>query len=286
MDQVKCKLEIPQVEGLNPQELTVGRHALLNCDGDWNKSFDFSKAQVKSDESSKYLLKVLKAEARSPRSFDVQFTTYMAGPLQFPDFILTDGTNEISLGSQQLNTVSVLEKPQPGQPPQKPYNFIFPLPLEWPTLYFILMVAVVILFLTALVLRVMKAARYARLIADLMNHDSAIQPDLQFYKTLRLAEKQGYPIDELEKAFRLYVLRVFKVPMFVLDNKQIVQFFKARKSMFKNERLQVERILSEFEEIRNTKKELSTGEKLELANKMYRFVDRTQGLNSSTGDAR
>ena len=285
MDQVKCKLEIPNVEGLNPQELTVGRHAFFNCEGEWNKAFDFSKAQVKTEESGKYVLKVLKAEARSANAFDVQFTTYAAGSLQYPDFILTDGTIEISLGAQQLNTVSVLEKPGPGQPPKKPYNFIFPLPLEWPTLYFVLVIAVVVLFIAALIYRLTKAARYARLIADLINHDSAVQPDLQFYKALRICEKQGYPIADLEKAFRLYVLRVFKVPMFVLDNKQIKQFFKDRKPAFKSERLQVERILSEFEEIQITKKELSTGEKLELANKMYRFVDRTQVLSARAGDA-
>lgn len=277
MDQVKCHLEIPVVKGLKDAEMTVGRHALLSCEGNWNKSFDFTKAQIKLEENQKYLVKVLKAEARSVSNFDVDLTLYVAGQAQLPDMILTDGANEISLGQQNFQVQTVLESAQDGKPP-KPYSYLFPLKLEWPALYFILVGVVLALLITGLILQLRRAARYSRLIADLQKYNSSLSPDLQFYKSLRQAEKMQYPIDELEKAFRLYVLRLFNVPMFVLNNRQIINFMKKRKPIYKVERTQLQKILSEFEEIQKNKIELSAPLKSELVSKMYRFVDRTQQI--------
>lgn len=280
MDQVKCRIEIPDVEGLKPQEMTVGRHAIFSCEGDWNKSFDFTQAQVKLDEQDKYILKVFKAEARSGNSFDVNMTVYVAGEMQWPEMILTDGTNEIALGQQQMSIASVLQPAGPGQPPQKPYSYIFPMNLHWPLIYTALAAAAVVLFLVGLIYQLRRAARYARLIADLQQHKSSVSADLQFYKSLRSLEKQGYPTEELEKAFRLYVLRVFGVPMFVLSHRQILNFLKKRKRTFKAERQQIDVLLSEFEEAAKKKIHFSEAEKSDLVKKVYRFVDRTQNIQA------
>ncbi len=281
MDTVNCKIEIPEVKGLEANEMTVGRHLLLSCEGNWDKSFDFTNAQIKLEENNKNFIKVLKAEARNSSSFDLNITTYVAGQIQFPEMILTDGSHEISLGQQNFQTKSVLKQPQQGQSqePQKPFGFVFPLRLEWPALYFILAVSALILFLVGLIWQLRRAARFAKLIADLKEYNSPIEPDLQFYKNLRSLEKQSYPLPELEKAFRLYVLRAFGVPMFVLNHRQIIKFLKKRKSQFKFERQQIDKLLSEFEEINKKKSdEITKEDKQELIHKIYRFVDRTQNL--------
>lgn len=280
MDQVTCRLDIPAVPGLEGSEITVGRHLLFSCEGSWDRSFDFANAQIKLEENNKYVIKVLKAEARNANSFDVDLTVYAAGDIKFPEMILTDGTREISLGQQQLSIKSVLQPQQQGQEQQKPFGFLFPLRLEWPALYFILAASAVILFLVGLIYQLRRAARFARLIADLKQYDSSVSADLQFYKSLRTAEKQNYPLDELEKSFRLYVLRVLEVPMFVLNQRQIIKFLRKRKPFLKTERQQVNVLLSEFEEIKTNKKELSSSEKLELVHKLYRFVDRTQNIKT------
>lgn len=281
MDQVSCRIEIPEVKGLEANEMSVGRHMLMICEGNWDKSFDFSLAQIKLEANNKYLVKVLKAEARSGSEFDLVLTTYVAGEVKFPEMILTDGKLEINLGQRQLQTKSVLQQPQPGQEQQKPFGYVFPLRLQWPALYFILAIAAVVLFLVGLIYQLRRAARFARLIADLKQYNSSLDPDLQFYKGLRALEKQNYPLPELEKAFRLYVLRTFDVPMFVLNQRQIHSFMKKRKSQFKLERQQVDKLLSEFDEIQKKKAELSAPEKLELVNKLYRFVDRTQNIKAA-----
>lgn len=280
MDQVTCRLDIPAVPGLEGSEITVGRHLLFSCEGSWDRSFDFANAQIKLEESNKYVIKVLKAEARNANSFDVDLTVYAAGDIKFPEMILIDGTREISLGQQQLSIKSVLQPQQQGQEQQKPFGFLFPLRLEWPALYFILAASAVVLFLVGLIYQLRRAARFARLIADLKQYESSVSADLQFYKSLRTAEKQNYPLDELEKSFRLYVLRVLEVPMFVLNQRQIIKFLRKRKPFLKTERQQVNVLLSEFEEIKTNKKELSSSEKLELVHKLYRFVDRTQNIKT------
>lgn len=283
MDTVNCKIEIPEVKGLETNEMTVGRHVLMICEGSWDKSFDFSNAQIKLEDSHKYALKVLKAEARNTSFFELNATTYVAGDVQFPEMILTDGVHEINLGPQKFQTKSVLNPSPQGQAqePQKPFGFIFPLRLEWPTLYFILAASAVVLFLVGLILQLRRAARFAKLIADLKEYNSSIEPDLQFYKNLRVLEKQDYPISELEKSFRLYVLRTFGVPMFVLNQKQVINFLKKRKPQFKNERQQIDKLLGEFDEISKKKmEEISKEDKQELIQKLYRFVDRTQNLKA------
>lgn len=287
MDSVSCKIEIPEVKGLESHEMTVGRHAILNCDGNWDKAFDFSQAQFKVEASQKYIIKVLKAEARNANSFDLDLTTYVAGDLQIPDLILSDGTREISLGQQKITTKSVLKKPENGesgqaQEPQKPFGYILPLRLEWPNLYFILAAGAFVLFLTALIFQLRRAARYAKLIAELKDYNSTIEPDLQFYKNLRQLEKQNYPLPEIEKSFRLYVLRAFGVPMFVLNHRQVINFLKKRKPQFKTERQIIDKLLSEFDEIK--KKDgnaISKEDKQELIQKLYRFVDRTQNIKAA-----
>lgn len=284
MDTVNCRIEMPEVKGLETGEMTVGRHLLMTCDGNWDKSFDFTQAKVKLEENNKYFLKVLKAEARNTNSFELDLTTYVAGEIDFPEMILTDGTHEISLGKQKFQTKSVLKPPQQGQTqePQKPFGYIFPLRLEWPALYFILAVAAAVLLLVGLIFQLRRAARFAKLIADLKEYNSSIEPDLQFYKSLRVLEKQNYPIPELEKSFRLYVLRAFGVPMFVLNQRQIINFLKKRKPQFKVERQQIDKLLSEFEEIsKKNSAEIKAEEKQELIHKMYRFVDRTQNVKAA-----
>ncbi len=275
MDQVKCTIEVPSVEGLKPSDLTVGRHVILNCEGSWDKLFDFSKAQFKLDENQKFILKIFKAEARDAQSFDVNMTIYSGSSLKFPELVITDGNLEISLGNQNFEVKSVIEAQANSQPP-KPYGMILPLRLTWPTLYFVIFGTAIVLFLVGLIWKLRRAARYSRLIADLQNYHSPIAIDLQFYKSLRQAEKSQYPLADLENAFRLFILRTYQVPMFALNNRQIARFFKKRNPLLKNEKKQIEKILSEFEEIQNRKKELTFEEKQELVHKLYRFVESTQ----------
>ena len=281
MDTVSCQLEISEVKGMDANRITVGQHLFLKCDGIWDQSFEFNKAQIKTSEEQKYTIKVLQAGANKKSGFDLDFVLYSAGDYQFQEFIITDGVREINLGPQKFQVASVITPPEDGKPPE-PYGSVLPLSLTWPTYYFISFLILLALLLLALILKLRRRARYKKLIDGLKKYNSTVSPDLQIYKSIRVAEKSNYPIADLEKHFRLYVLRVFQVPMFDLNNKQIVRFFKKRKAMHKKERLSVQKFLDEFEELHKKNDSLSTAERLEFVNKIYRFVDQTSQIRGST----
>lgn len=280
MDTVSCQLEISEVKGMDVNKITVGQHLYLKCDGIWDRSFEFNKTQIKTSEEQKYSIKALQAGANKKGGFDLDFTLYSAGDFQFQEFMITDGVREINLGPQKFQVASVITPPEDGKPPE-PFGPILPLKLTWPTYYFVSFLIFVGLILFALILKLRRRARYKKLIDGLKIYNSTIDPDLQIYKSIRVAEKSNYPIADLEKYFRLYVLRVFQVPMFDLNNKQTIRFFKKRKSIYKKERLVVQKFLDEFEELSKKSESLSAAEKLEFVNKIYRFVDQTSQIRGS-----
>lgn len=248
MADLKCATDLPKVDGLEDGQMTVGRHQILKCDGDWNKAFDFSKADIKLEEKSKVAVKIFKVEARDTSSFEIDFTLYQSGKFQFPNFILTDGTNEIDLGAQNFDVISVIKPPTDGKPPE-PFGPIAPLNLAWPAIYFISLFVVVLTVVAVTFSTVRRRQRYKRLIDGLKQYDSALDPDLQFYRSMRLLEKENYPIAEIEKAFRLYVLRIFQLPVFDLNNGQAIRFMKKRRPQYQKQRAQLKKLFEEFEEL-------------------------------------
>ena len=183
MSNLSCKSEIPEVKGLEANQMTVGRHLILNCEGDWNKAFDFSKASVKLEANLKNTMKVFKVEARNAEKFDVDMTLYSVGSFEIPDLVLSDGTNEISLGRQQFQLSSVIEKSEDQKPPN-PFGPILPLTLSWPAIYAVLFVAVIFSSGLFVIFNLKRRVRFKRLIDTLKTFDSSLDPDVQFYKTI------------------------------------------------------------------------------------------------------
>lgn len=269
-----CERQIPDVPGLKDQQITVGRHVFLQCSGDWDKAFQFPKAQLVLGDKNKFSAKVFKAEARSAGQFDVDLVFYSAGEFQFTDLILTDGTNELHLGEQKFVIETVLEKAQEGRKPE-PYAAILPLKLSWPASYLIIFLTLVGLILAVFVWTVRKRYRYRKLMAKLNDYKSSIDPDMQFYRSIRRAETNGYPVADLEKSFRLYIARRYNVPAFDLKDPSLLRFFKKNNPWLKKERLELKRILEDLKDVKDTEIE-----KKLLTQKMYHFVDKSEALLS------
>src|SRR5437868_9607892 len=103
----ECQTAVPEVEGLENNKMTVGRHVIASCKGDTSESFDFSKAAFKPD--AKYAIHLFKVESSSPDAFNMDFTLYKTGDVKLSDFVLTDGTNEIVLNANPVKVESVLK---------------------------------------------------------------------------------------------------------------------------------------------------------------------------------
>ncbi len=269
---VTCERQIPNVTGLKDQEITVGRHIFLQCTGDWDKSFQFQKAQLVLDEKSKFLAKIFKAEARSGNQFDMDLVIYSAGEIDFPDLRISDGAQEISLGENKFLVQSVIEKTQADKKPE-PYGPVLPLRIPFPASYILIFSALIVVVLVAIGWTVRKRYRYRKLMAKLKNYDALVAPDSQFYRSLRKAELSGYALADLETAFRLYLTRKFQVPAFDLKDPSLLRFFKKNNPWLKKERLEVKKILEDLKLAKNT-----DSDKKLLTQKMYQFVDKAEAL--------
>lgn len=275
MADVKCTTVIPDVPDLKAQELTVGRHFYLSCQGSWDKSFDFTKAQFVTDEQTKFILKLFKAEARSTDSFDVDMTLYTAGKVQLPDMIISDGTLQIALGPQQFEVVSVLPKPDPQKPePPKPFGYAIGM-LHWPMAYTIIFAVIVLAVIIQAIALAARTQRWKQLSAVVQSFESAQEPDNQFYKTIRELEKKDYPIGEIEKASKVYILRRFSVPIFNLDLRDTVAFIKKRHPQLKEQRRQVYNIVKDIELLAK-EETLTTEQKTKFIKRFYEFIARCE----------
>ena len=282
MADVNCTTVIPDVPDLKAQELTVGRHFYLSCKGNWDKSFDFTKAQFTSDEQTKYLSKLFKVEARSTDTFEVDMTLYAAGKVQFPDMILTDGTLQLSLGQQNFEVVSVLPPPDPKNPePPKPFGFAIGM-LHWPMAYTLMFVALVLAVIIQAILLAARSQRWKQLAASVDSFDTALEPDNQFYKVIREIEKKDYPINEIERASKVYILRRFRVPIFELNLKDTVAFIKKRHPQLKEQRRQVYNIIKDIE-LLSKEKELTTEQKTKFIKRFYEFISRCENAKKAGG---
>lgn len=271
---ISCERQIPQVSGLKDQQITVGRHVFLQCTGDWQKEFQFPQAKIVLAESSKFSAKVFKAEARSASQFDVDLVFYSAGEFVFPDLTISDGTIDLHLGEQKFLVETVLEKVQADKKPE-PFGPYFPLKISWPTSYLIVLLALIATLVALVVWNIRKRYRYRQLMAKLNDYQSSIEPDMQFYRSIRRAETSGYQTADLDKSFRLYVARRYNVPAFDLRNPSLLRFFKKNNPWLKKERLELKKILEDLTDIKDTE----TEKKL-LTQKMYQFVDKTETLLS------
>jgi hypothetical protein len=274
-NQVQCTTQIPEAEGLENNVLTVGRHFFLNCEGSaesWDRAFDFSKAFVILDENNKNSIKVFKVEARNANSFDVDLTLYVAGDIQTSNFKISDGNHEIDLGPQNFKIKTVIE--QKTEKPPEPFGFIVSR-LNWPWQYSALAFVLVCAFILTVVGLILYKMKWRGRLERLKNFDSTIAADSQFYKEIRKIEKKDYPSSELEKIFKTYLLRTYRVPAFELSNRQIISFIKSKYPRLKNERRQIFNLLKDIDIL---KKSSDLEKRKKFLDQCYRLVDHVEAL--------
>lgn len=288
MADVKCTTNIPDVPDLKAQKLTVGRHFYLACEGNFDKTFDFTKAQFLTDENSKFISRLFKAEARSTESFDVDMTLYTAGKVQFPDMIITDGKIQISLGPQNFEVVSVLPKPDPAKQqtgekvePPKPFGYAVS-QLHWPMAYTLIFAGLILAVIIQAILLAARTQRWKRLAEVVKAYDSVQTPDNQFYKTIRELEKKDFPIVDVEKAAKTYILRRFSVPIFNLTLSETVAFIKKRHPQLKEQRRQVYNIVKDIE-ILAKDPSITTDQKTKFIGRFYEFITRCEAVAKTGG---
>ncbi len=272
--EIKCTTQIPEILGLEKDTLTVGRHFYLNCEGLWDKEFDFSKAFAVVDENSKNTIKVFKIEARNSNSFDVDMILYVAGELKTTNFKISDGVREIDLGAQSFTVQSVID--QKTEKPPEPFGYIVS-ELQWPWQYSVIAVLIFIIVIGSLLAQILNKMKWRGRIDRLRQYDSPLPADSQFYKEIRKSEKKEFPISDIEKHCKQYILRIYQVPIFELSNRQIISYIKKKYPRLKTERRQIFNLL---QDIRILQKDSNIDKRKKFVEQCYRFVDATEDLKS------
>lgn len=276
MQTFECQVAVPDAPGLESGKITVGRHLLLDCKGDNSENFDFSKAAFNPE--SKNFFKIFSVQADPNGTVKMDFTFYITGNIKLNEFPLTDGTNEVVLDTQPVKVESVLKPTEDGKP-QEPFGPVFPLTIAVPTSYYFYALGVVAAFVLYLIIKGRRLNYYRKLKNKLTEYNSPVDPESQFYRAVRSAEKQGYPIEELENAFRLYSLRSYQLPLFDLTDARVIRYFRRNYPEHKEARVQLQKLLGEFEVLKQAQM-VNDERKSQLVKKMYKFVDRHKGLSN------
>lgn len=228
MATIQCKTEIPPIDGLKENELTVGREFILACEGDFPKDLVQEKLSFSLKPEQKYQIHLLGFEFRSKTKADIKVTSYQAGGVQFQDLQLTDGTQMLSLGPVQYSVQTVIPKPEPGkeQVKQEPYGPIGPASLSVPLLYWAILAGFISFIILLFASKIYRIIQRRNMLGRLKEHDSALSPLAQFHQSLRRlqrtntvffggkAEKAHIQecLHETYQMLKLYLTRRYQVP--------------------------------------------------------------------------
>ncbi len=268
--ELNCQISIPEIPGLESNQLTVGRPFDLLCQGE-TAGFNFSQAQLILDVEHKHDFNLKKATAGK-----IEMVTYLTGDIEPTVVKISDSVQELDLKIPAFKVISVLPPPQKNeegvvQPPE-PFGYNI-LNIQWPASYTVIFIALLCALIAGLVNQALRARRFRRLNSELKDYESALSPDSQFYKHLRLLEKRKYPIKEVERQFHIYVIRRYQVPLFGLSPGETTKFLKKTWPTLILERRDLKNILSDLKKM--TVQE-SVDETQKYLRKLYDFVDRTE----------
>jgi hypothetical protein len=168
-----------------------------------------------------------------------------------------------------------------GKPP-KPFDPFFPMSLSIPNVYFLYLLLSILIIIIYSALKLRRLQHYKKLKEKIKNYDSPVAPEVQFYRSVRSAEKLGYPLENLDNAFRLYNLRSYRLPIFDLQDEKLNKYFKYNFPQFKETRIHLFRILADIEKLKKAghPEEEASAAKKDLIAKMYRYVETHRGVQS------
>jgi hypothetical protein len=215
--------------------LTVGSKFSMSCKGDIAVAWGEGPLNVQfPKKEDSYTLQILKSEKLDPNEAVLVVTGYKAGKHN-PDYVrVTQGALGFEVAKPAWEIKTVLkqgEQPQP-YPPYGPWSLGFPM---W-------IVIAVLIALALIGLMIFRAVRRHtqrnRMLAELARHKTALSPIHQFYRDARqlrrrlnvAQDKAEYKAvaDDLNRDFRLYVLREFQIPTLDWSDRAIAEDLRKR----------------------------------------------------------
>lgn len=221
--------------------LTVGARFGWKCHGDigvpWDPQRPLELAFKEKDQQ--YTLAILKTLRLDPTDVQFEVTAYKPGDHK-PEYVrVLQGQGTVGeVGFEALKPAWTVQSViDPKQPPQ-PYGPFGPWSMTIP-LWFTLAVALVIVAVAySIFRRVRKYTQRRRMLEELARHRTALLPLHQFFRDARQLRRRLHTAkdiaelkaigDDLDREFRLYVLRQFQVPALDWSNQDILKDLRRR----------------------------------------------------------
>lgn len=291
----QCKIQIPPVEGLKEQELTVGREFILVCEGDFPKDLVTEKLHFVVDAKAKYAIQLRSMEFRSTTEADLKVTSLMAGKIAIPNLQLTDDTQTLDLGQVAFEVTSVLPPPDPqNQTKQEPFGPIGPAQLPVPSLYWALLAGVLILAAVIAGMRIFRAVQRRKMLEELREHDSSLSPLAQFHQGFRKLQRQNKVffgvtnvppedvlqcVDDTYRMLKLYLTRKFQVPALEWSPRLVIKDIrKHHPRHFAQDGDELGKLYKEYERASQDKEHLKAQDVLAIANHCRSLVEKMERL--------
>lgn len=216
-------------------DLTAGSKFTMKCHGDipveWTKD-PLKLAFAKEEEN--YTLAILEVKALESQDAELLVTGYKAGKHN-PEYVrVLQGDKGFETAKPQWEIKTVLKKNEQPQPYPSfgPYSVSFPI---WILIAGALTLAAVI---WACVRFIRRTTQRRRMLEDLKRHATALSPLHQFYRDSRNLRRRLHNVktadelktlsEDLDREFRLYVLRQFQIPTLDWSNGAILRDLRKR----------------------------------------------------------
>lgn len=300
---MQCDLDIPKISGLEDNQLTVGREFYLICKGDWPKDLKTESLAFEGDANMKYVLKILNFEFRSPTEADIKVTSYIAGKVQVPQLVITDGAQKVDLGQVAFEVTSVL--PAQGaegmtageQAPAKPepYGPMGPAVIPVPLLYWLFLLAVILFTGGLIALRMWRFNQRREMLLRLKEHDVALSPLQEFHQAMRKLQRANAAfygkeaseeelrsgMKELSRMFRVYVSRRLRVPAFEWGERLIVKELRREHRAVHDEYAKkIHGLFTEFRKAETTNTKITSSDVSQLAEVLRKTLEGIELLMS------
>lgn len=309
-----CRIEIPNVEGLAPQELTVGREFLLVCEGPWTSSLQIKELKFDLPKELEYQIKLQAFQFRNSTIAEIKVVSYLVAEHKIQNLKLTDGKMNIELGTIEFSVVSVLPKreeaaqmpqmqqqqkqqQQQAQQTQQPQSFasVGPVYVSIPWQYFFGLFLVLALVGSYLGYRWFLRSQRKALAKELAEHDSAMTPVAQFHHSLRklrrenvlfigaqvAAEMRLSALSELENHFRLYLTRRFRFPANRWSDKQILRELKSEHAEFaKVFAVDLAHLLKEFGSTKKAATAVPESDVIQISKEITAWIEKADAWKS------
>jgi hypothetical protein len=291
----QCKIQIPPVEGLKEQELTVGREFILVCEGAFPKDLAVEKLHFIMDAKAKYAIQLRSMEFRSTTEADITVTSLIAGKITIPNLQLTDDTQTLDLGQVAFEVTSVLPPPDPqNQTKQEAFGPIGPAHLPVPPLYWALLGGVILLAAIIASMRIYRVVQRRKMMEELREHDAAISPLAQFHQGFRKIQRQNKVffgvanvpqedvlqcVDETYHMLKLYLTRKFQVPALEWSPRLVIKDIRRHHPRhYAQDADELGKLYKEYERAFQDKEHLKAQDVLAIANHCRSLVEKMERL--------